>query len=99
MLPNLSDVCEMLPNVANVAKSCQVMCFGRWQAVAKKPSGALMEILKGKPRINRHLVYNPQEMSADAASDVATPDSKIWSTSNLKLIFKIITNSLVRKNR
>jgi hypothetical protein len=55
---------------------------GLWQAVAKKPSGALMEILKGKPRINRHLVYNPQEMCSweimRKYHGTVLADQKIW---------------------
>jgi hypothetical protein len=33
-----------------------------WATISKKPSGTLQQLMQNKPRINRHLVYNPQQM-------------------------------------
>jgi hypothetical protein len=53
-----------------------------WKSITKQPTESLSKILKGKPRINRHLVYNPQQMCSWAIlrawHGTVLADKKIW---------------------
>merc|ERR1719313_2379505 len=53
-----------------------------WHSISRQPSDTMAQIMQGKPRINRHLVYNPQEMCSwkifRAYHGTVLADRKIW---------------------
>lgn len=70
-----------------------------WKTIAKKPSGAMLQIMKGKPRINRHLVYNPQQMCTwqifKAYHGTVLSDHKIWMVAGGLMVVAASSTCLV----
>jgi len=86
-------------DVEAASKAMKAGGVNLWKAVAAKPTGALLEIMEGKPRLNKHLVYNPQQMCSwqifKAYHGTVLADHKIWRVAGGLLVLAAASCCLV----